>query len=154
MSKNKQCPEHCTLGSPVQRPNQPAMEVNGSHCQPQHYNNIPQHITHRPPWILDPTVFRDRCSNISNSEGRGRTGIKFISSTKPISRRFSFSFFPLSIRRVLSVCNTKKEGHFAFVSHYKSQTIQTQEFITISREKQTSVSLTPKNEKPSKEYLW
>lgn len=143
MSKNKQCPEHCPLGSPVQWPNQPAVRVNGSHCQPKHHNNIPEDITHRLPWILDPAMLGNRSSNISNPERRWRTGIKSIPSTNPIS---SFTSCPLPTERVLFVCKTKKEDYCVTL---QSQKIETQAFKTISGEKQTSLKL-PCMSKPLK----
>jgi len=93
MTKNKEGPEHCSLSSPIERPNYPVVEISCSSSQTKNHNDIPHYITHGFPRVLHPTVFRNGSSYICQIEGWWCTRVKFrYFLSNPINAIHTFFF--------------------------------------------------------------
>lgn len=68
MAKNKNGPENCSLNRPIKRPEIPPINIHHDRRQQSHNGEIPENITHRPPWILDPAMLGNSITDFSYSK--------------------------------------------------------------------------------------
>lgn len=77
VTKNKESPEHGALSNPVERPNDPVVEVGRHSRQAKNDNDISDDIAHRSPRVLHPTMFGNRRSDGGQFERRRSTWVEF-----------------------------------------------------------------------------
>lgn len=76
MAENKETPEHSSLSKPVERPNNPIVEISGNSSQSKNHRHISHHIAHWPPRVLHPTMLRNGCSDIGQFEWGRCAGVE------------------------------------------------------------------------------
>lgn len=76
MSKNKESPKHGSLSSPIERPNDPVVNIRSGGGEAEDDDYISDDIAHRPPWVLDPAMLGDGSADLGEIERRRRPWIK------------------------------------------------------------------------------
>lgn len=89
VAENEEGPEHGALGSPIERPHDPAVQIRRPTGEPEHDGDVPQDVAHGPPRVLHPAALRDRCPHVRQLERRRGSGVEELLSSSSSS---SFSF--------------------------------------------------------------
>lgn len=78
MADNEESPEHGALEGPIERPEEPGIEMHSGSKQQSNYHYIPESVAEGPPGVLNPAMAGNRGSNLRNLEGRRRARIESI----------------------------------------------------------------------------
>ena len=114
VAEDEQGPKHGALGRPVDRPEDPAVEVGGGGEERGDGDEIPGDVAEGAEGVLHPAMRRDRGADVGDLERRRRGGVEFVGGA------LSDSFEVLALAGVglssfsatLGETGTGRNGHF------------------------------------------
>lgn len=84
MAENEDGPEHGSLEEPIERPEGPAIEVDGADRERGDDDGVAEDIAHRSPWIPHPTMARNGDPDVADPERRRLPGVEVTARRDPL----------------------------------------------------------------------